>query len=134
MATRKDFEDFNCEELEGHLSDVLSGEISSETLEQLKKNKITGKSFLELNDDDLREVAKLLGERKALKRVILSYTTRVSTSSTQNLISTVVSVIYTCVYYSYQVNIGLWAHRVEYQGGYSLEVSLACYDIKMQGK
>ena len=83
MATRKEFEGFNCSDLVDHLSCVLPDEVGSETFEKLKKNKITGRTFLELDDGDLREVASLLGERKALKRIILSYKNCAASSSTQ---------------------------------------------------
>lgn len=62
MATRREFAEFSCDELMAHLSSVLTEEVSLETLDELNKNKVTGKTFLELDDDDLREVASLLGE------------------------------------------------------------------------
>ena len=100
MATRKDFECFDCDNLVKQLSSMLPGEVSSETLDELKRHRVTGRSFLELNDEELREVTSLLGERKALKRVIVYYTTGDSTSNQSLSTSTCSVSIYQYVQYT----------------------------------
>ena len=73
MASRKEIESFSPDMLVDHLSVVLDGEISNNALEEIRRNKISGRTFLELKEEDLKELASLLGERKALMRVIQSY-------------------------------------------------------------
>ena len=41
--------------------------------DKIKSNKINGKIFLELSENDLKEIISLLGERKAIKAVIDSF-------------------------------------------------------------
>ena len=81
MATRRELAEFSCDELMAHLSSVLTEEVSLEL--NIGRAKETGKTLLELDDDDLRKVVSLLGERKALKRVILSYKACTPSSSKQ---------------------------------------------------
>ncbi len=45
----------------------------TDVLRVLEQNKITGKVFLELTDEDLREMVKAIEDRKALKRLADSY-------------------------------------------------------------
>ena len=59
-------------------STKLGEEVREETLDAIRNNKISGRSFLELTQDDLKELTALIGERKALSRVISSYAPKVS--------------------------------------------------------
>ena len=47
--------------------------VARESIEAFRENRINGESFLELTDDDLRELIPKLGERKAVQRLIKSY-------------------------------------------------------------
>ena len=58
------------EELCSYLQDEIC--VDDEVLSNLKKHKIDGETFLQLNEEYLREVAPLLGDRIKLKRVITS--------------------------------------------------------------
>ena len=58
------------EELCSYLQDEIC--VDDEVLSNLKKHKIDGETFLRLNEEYLREVAPLLGDRIKLKRVITS--------------------------------------------------------------
>lgn len=73
MATRAVLEKFNCEELAEFLSVRLGEEISDDSVVALRDNRVNGRTFLELTDDDLRDVIKPLGDRKTLRRLIDSY-------------------------------------------------------------
>lgn len=46
--------------------------VARESIEGFRHTKINGKSFLELTNDDLRELLPVLGERKAVNRLIES--------------------------------------------------------------
>ena len=73
MATRATVEGLGVCELKEFLTDLLLDEIELETLEALERNRVSGKTFLELDDDDLREMFPLIGERKTIKRTIESF-------------------------------------------------------------
>ena len=73
MATRMDVEKLDCEELAEFLSERAGEEISDDTVFALRDSRVNGKTFLELTDDDLREVIKPLGDRKSLRRLVDSY-------------------------------------------------------------
>ena len=55
--------------------------LSQEVLRKLEEHKIDGEVFLGLNDEYLREVAPLLGDRLKIKRVIYSALTMSSSVS-----------------------------------------------------
>lgn len=81
MDNKENIQQFNKEELHLYLVDKLGEEIGGDTLDTFEEQKITGKAFLELDDNDLRELVPLIGERKAVKRLIASFkppTTKVS--------------------------------------------------------
>ena len=61
------------EELHSHLNNYFGDEVRIETLDCLRDERVTGKSFQELDDDDMRELGASIGERKALKRLIQSH-------------------------------------------------------------
>ena len=74
MTTRSVVQGFStsqlCEFVAQKLEDV---EDATQMLRSLEENKINGKAFLELTDEDLREIVKPIGDRKALKRLASSY-------------------------------------------------------------
>lgn len=45
-------------------------DLESETIEAFRFHKVNGETFLQLTDDDIRELTARLGERKAIKRLI----------------------------------------------------------------
>ena len=64
---------FSVEELYIFLLRELEDDVSSESLDTMKTNRISGKIFLNLKESDLKEIIPLLGERKAIKNVIDSF-------------------------------------------------------------
>ena len=68
MATRSELERFSIDELCNFVSRKLSDVIedSEEVIDELRRNKISGKAFLILTDEDLRELIQPIGNRKAL--------------------------------------------------------------------
>lgn len=79
MATRTELEKFNCEKLAEFLSGRLGGDVSDDTVVALRDTRVNGRTFLELTDDDLRNIIKPLGDRKTLRRLLDSYKPAVST-------------------------------------------------------
>ena len=63
MTTRVDIESFNCEELCLWLQKELIDDVGEEFLQSLRPQRIKGQAFLELTDEELKEIAPLLGER-----------------------------------------------------------------------
>ena len=45
-------------------------DLEGETIEAFRFHKVNGETFLQLTDDDIRELTARLGERKAIKRLI----------------------------------------------------------------
>ena len=73
MATRSEVEMFSIEEVKEFISSQLNGVVQEDSLETLQRNRIAGKAFLQLDDEELRELFPLIGERKAIKNLICSY-------------------------------------------------------------
>ncbi len=74
MVTRSEIEGFSVAELCDFIAQNLAHvEDSTEIQRELELNKITGKAFLELTDEDLREMIRPIGDRKALKSLAKSY-------------------------------------------------------------
>jgi len=71
MATRAALEGFGIEELCDFLSS--SGKLSEDTIEKFRYNRISGSTFFELNEVDLKELLPILGDRKVVQRIIASY-------------------------------------------------------------
>ena len=69
MATRYEVLGFSPEEV----CELLSAKIGSDTLSTFRSEKVTGSAFLELNENDLRELATTLGESKAIQKLIKEY-------------------------------------------------------------
>ena len=70
MADRSEIESLNFNELKEFLSTKLNDEVSQESLNNLETNRVSGKTFLQLDDGDLSQLFPLIGERKAVKRLI----------------------------------------------------------------
>ena len=73
MATRESVLAFSDQELYKWLLIKLKEEVGEDSIEEMRIQRINGRSFLELNEDDLREMVPLLGERKAIVRLINNY-------------------------------------------------------------
>ena len=74
MATKAELSNFSREELHEFLVTKYGFEVSMESLDSIKNNKIGGMTFLELTSDEIKELITLLGERKTIQRMINSYT------------------------------------------------------------
>ena len=79
MATRSEVQGFNVEDVCRLLTNRLGGE-NDDVISIFRSNRIDGPAFLELTDDELKELVPILGERKAVKRIMTSYTTHPSQS------------------------------------------------------
>ena len=60
-------------ELHDFLVTKFEFEVSMESLDSIKNNKIGGMTFLELTSDEIKELIPFLGERKTIQRMINSY-------------------------------------------------------------
>ena len=69
LLWRQNIESLSPEEVCAYLKDQIPF-ISEGILERFVEHKIDGEVFLELNDEYLREIAPLLGERLKLKKII----------------------------------------------------------------
>ena len=74
MATRCEVEHLAVNELCDLLSQRLQDEVGEATLSAIRENRVNGRSLLELTERELAELVPLLGDRKAIKRFIDSYT------------------------------------------------------------
>ena len=79
METMTEVQDFSISELSNFISLKLQGKVDSpESIAAvLRENKITGKIFLDLTADELREMIPTIGDRKMVKEMIDSFTTTV---------------------------------------------------------
>ena len=71
--SRSEVSQFGVEELFSFLLSELETDVSTESLSVLKRNRVNGKIFLDLEESDLKEIIPLLGERKAIKSIIDSF-------------------------------------------------------------
>ena len=71
----------NTEELCEFLAMKLGSEVAEETVNTVRSNRISARSFLDLKEDDLKELTPLMGDRKALFRLIKLYSSIVSLSA-----------------------------------------------------
>lgn len=69
MAGFESFEMFSPSQVCDYLKQEIPT-LSQEVLRKLEEHKVDGEVFLGLNDEYLREVAPLLGDRLKIKRVI----------------------------------------------------------------
>ena len=79
MATMLEIQGFSVSELSSFIALKLEGKVdSAESLVAvLNDNKITGKMFLNLRPDELREMIPVIGERKIVKEIIDSFSSTV---------------------------------------------------------
>ena len=70
---------FSVSELSNFIALKLEGKVDSpeSLVAVLKDNKITGKMFLNLSPDELREMIPIIGERKIVKEIIDSFSSTV---------------------------------------------------------
>ena len=74
MATCLEIEVYSVSELcEFVAQKLVHVEDCSEILRALERNRITGKIFLELTDEELQEMVRPIGDRKALKKLANLY-------------------------------------------------------------
>lgn len=75
MATHSELDNFSvndlCDFVSQNLPDVV--EDHHDILRELQSNKITGRAFLNLTDEDLKELIGPIGDRMALKSIIEGY-------------------------------------------------------------
>ena len=81
MATRADIEWFIADELCDFVFEKLKDNVQDveEIVDELQTNKISGKAFLELTDEDIIEMLKPIGYRKVLIGLVTCYTPQVTT-------------------------------------------------------
>lgn len=79
MATAQEVGKFTTAELSCFIISKLTGKVDTpDTIATvMRENKISGKAFLELNADELREMIPVIGERKAVKELLDSFSTKV---------------------------------------------------------
>ena len=72
MATRKDILMFSVPELCEWLYEELKDDVREDCIQMqaLRSNRVNGRTFLDLTEDDLKELCPLLGERKAVYRIV----------------------------------------------------------------
>ena len=73
MATRDEIKKLSCSELHSHLMDVLGDCVNQSVFDTLKEERVSGRFFLEMGDDEIREITSRLGDRMALKHYINSF-------------------------------------------------------------
>lgn len=71
MATKREIESYDVEQLCDYLTQL--GQLSEEMIASIRQNRVNGVIFFDLGDDDLREIAPTLGDRKTLQKLIRSY-------------------------------------------------------------
>lgn len=79
MATVAEVKGFSVGELVDFITLKLEGKVDSpESIAAvLKENKVTGKTFLDLTTDELREMIPCIGDRKTVKEIIDSFASTV---------------------------------------------------------
>lgn len=74
MATRENVESFTIEEVCELVCNKLEyREGVDDIVDELRSNYINGKTFLNLSQDDIKEMLRPIGHRKALTAIIQSY-------------------------------------------------------------
>lgn len=71
MSTKATVEEFDVEELCEFLSS--SGDVSEDAVEKFRSNRISGLTFFELDEADLKELIPCLGDRKVIQRILKSF-------------------------------------------------------------
>ena len=71
MATRTEVESFGVEEMCDLLAQHVK-DIDPETIATFRRNKVNGKAFVSLTENDLRELVSTLGERKNIQGIVES--------------------------------------------------------------
>ena len=71
--TRDEIKKLSPSELCSHLVDVLGDTVSGSALDTLEEQGLSGDLFLELTEDDLRELTGRMADRMALRRYVNSF-------------------------------------------------------------
>ena len=90
MATIEAIKDFGIEELCDFLS---SYELSEGAVNNFRTNRINGALFFDLDTVELKELLPLLGDRKLVQKIQLSYQPKVSVSIQYNSVILIISII-----------------------------------------
>lgn len=94
LRSREDISDLSvdgvCEYLE------QTDNIERQTVDVFRENRINGQSFLDLTDDDLRELVPRLGERKSIKRLVESFNPQHEHLRTTCTVGERIKVVSTC--------------------------------------
>ena len=72
MVSRAEIQSYSVDDVCSFLAQRVK-DLGEDTLSDFRQNRVSGKAFLELTEDDLREIIKPLGERRLVKRLIDSY-------------------------------------------------------------
>ena len=85
MANRDRVRQMDKQELGMYLMEQLGDEVADQTLKKIEEEKINGKAFLTLNDQDLHELNPSMGERKLVKLHLDSLKSSPTTVSASSL-------------------------------------------------
>ena len=79
MATATELQGYSISELGSFIVLRLEGKVDSpeSIVAVLQENKITGKAFLGLTSDELREMIPAIGDRKVVKEIVDSFVSTV---------------------------------------------------------
>ena len=66
-ASASDFSEFSVEEVVEYLEDK---DVGAEVLDNFKTNLVNGEAFMILEEEDLKELAPLIGERTILRQIL----------------------------------------------------------------
>ena len=71
MAARKDVSKLSVSELCDWLFEQLENDVGGDCIQAMQENQVNGRAFVDLTESDLKELCPLLGERKAIQRLVL---------------------------------------------------------------
>ena len=115
MASRVDFEELSPEKLCSFLQQQMP-KLSEDILTKILEHKIDGEVFLGLNDEYLREIAPLLGDRMKLRRVLAATLAEVSVSFTVCVLYTlkIFSLLHIYIYMYVCMYVCMLTHMISY--------------------
>ena len=87
-VTQDEMKKLSPSELCSHLIEALGDSVNGSVLDSLEEQRVSGVSFLELCDKDLREVASLLGDRVTLRNYINSFNASTKVNANLKLLVT----------------------------------------------
>lgn len=98
-VTRELLQGYSITEVSAFLEEKY--DLSAASIQSLSENRINGKMFLMLSDDELKEMMKPLGDRMALKDIIEKFKPSVSFIT---VIQVTAASVYSCFNYYYEVS------------------------------